>query len=76
MLVYAIIAVFIGGLMIGRTPEYLREEDPSQRDKTRGLAALVMPITVLIVTALAVSLAVGVRDPRISAHGFTRFCTP
>jgi len=67
MLVYAIIAVFIGGLMIGRTPEYLGKKIQAREIKLAGLAALVMPITVLIVTALAVSLAVGVRDPRISA---------
>ncbi len=36
MLVYAIIAVFIGGLMIGRTPEYLGKKIQATRDKTRG----------------------------------------
>src|SRR6202034_1654116 len=57
MLVYAIIAVFIGGLMIGRAPEYLGKKIQAREIKLAGLAALVMPITVLIVTALAVSLA-------------------
>src|SRR5580700_6586155 len=59
MLVYAIIAVFIGGLMIGRTPEYLGKKIQAREIKLAGLAALVMPITVLIVTAIAVSLVAG-----------------
>jgi K+-transporting ATPase ATPase A chain len=63
LLVYAIIAVFIGGLMIGRTPEYLGKKIQAREVKLAGLAALVMPITVLIVTALAVSLAVGRAGP-------------
>jgi K+-transporting ATPase ATPase A chain len=72
MLVYAIIAVFIGGLMIGRTPEYLGKKIQAREVKLAGLAALVMPMIVLIFTAIAVSLAVG----RIGAlnggpHGFT-----
>jgi K+-transporting ATPase ATPase A chain len=72
MLVYAIIAVFIGGLMIGRTPEYLGKKIQAREVKLAGLAALVMPITVLIVTALAVSLAVGRAGPEnLGPHGFT-----
>ncbi len=59
MLVYAIIAVFIGGLMIGRTPEYLGKKIQAREVKLAGLAALVMPVIVLIFTAIAVSLAVG-----------------
>jgi potassium-transporting ATPase potassium-binding subunit len=72
MLVYAIIAVFIGGLMIGRTPEYLGKKIQAREVKLAGLAALVMPITVLVVTALAVSLAVGRAGPEnLGPHGFT-----
>jgi K+-transporting ATPase ATPase A chain len=72
MLVYAIIAVFIGGLMIGRTPEYLGKKIQATEIKLAGLAALVMPITVLVVTALAVSLAVGRAGPEnLGPHGFT-----
>ncbi len=72
MLVYAIIAVFIGGLMIGRTPEYLGKKIQAREIKLAGLAALVMPITVLIVTALAVSLAAGRLGPgNAGPHGFT-----
>jgi potassium-transporting ATPase potassium-binding subunit len=72
MLVYAIIAVFIGGLMIGRTPEYLGKKIQAREIKLAGLAALVMPITVLIVTALAVSIAAGRIGPENAGpHGFT-----
>ncbi len=72
MLVYAIIAVFIGGLMIGRTPEYLGKKIQAREVKLAGLAALVMPIAVLVVTALAVSLAVGRAGPEnLGPHGFT-----
>src|ERR1700688_1419076 len=57
ILIYAIIAVFIGGLMIGRTPEYLGKKIQAKEVKLAGLAALVMPIIVLVFTAIAVSLA-------------------
>ncbi|MEO9181041.1 MAG: potassium-transporting ATPase subunit KdpA, partial [Acidimicrobiales bacterium] len=73
MLVYAIIAVFIGGLMIGRTPEYLGKKIQAREVKLAGLAALVMPITVVVVTAIAVSVAAGRTGPAagLSPHGFT-----
>jgi potassium-transporting ATPase potassium-binding subunit len=72
LLIYAIIAVFIGGLMIGRTPEYLGKKIQAREVKLAGLGALVMPITVLVVTALAVSLAVGRAGPlNHGPHGFT-----
>ncbi|MDA8043735.1 MAG: potassium-transporting ATPase subunit KdpA [Actinomycetota bacterium] len=72
ILVYAIIAVFIGGLMIGRTPEYLRKKIQAREVKLAGLAALVMPITVLALTAIAASLHAGRVGPLNSGpHGFT-----
>src|ERR1700678_3980093 len=55
ILIYAIIAVFIGGLMIGRTPEYLGKKIQATEVKLAGLGALVMPIAVLVITAIAVS---------------------
>ena len=45
ILIYAIIAVFIGGLMIGRTPEYLGKKIQAKEVKLAGLGALVMPLT-------------------------------
>ena len=72
ILIYAVIAVFIGGLMIGRTPEYLGKKIQAAEVKLAGLGALVMPIVVLIVTAIAVSLAQGRAGPLNSGpHGFT-----
>ena len=72
ILLYAIIAVFIGGLMIGRTPEYLGKKIQAAEVKLAGLGALVMPIIVLVLTAIAVSLAVGRAGPlNAGPHGFT-----
>ena len=72
ILVYAIVAVFIGGLMIGRTPEYLGKKIQAREVKLAGLAALVMPITVLVLTAVAVSLHAGRAGPLNGGpHGFS-----
>ena len=72
ILVYAIIAVFIGGLMIGRTPEYLGKKIQAKEVKLAGLAALVMPMVVLVLTAVAVSIHAGRAGPLNSGpHGFT-----
>ena len=57
LLIYAIIAVFIGGLMIGRTPEYLGKKIQAREVKLAGLGSLVMPMIVLILTGIAVSLS-------------------
>jgi K+-transporting ATPase ATPase A chain len=72
ILIYAIIAVFIGGLMIGRTPEYLGKKIQSREVKLAGFAALVMPITVLVLTGVAVSIHAGRVGPlNAGPHGFT-----
>jgi potassium-transporting ATPase potassium-binding subunit len=72
ILIYAVIAVFIGGLMIGRTPEYLGKKIQAREVKLAGLAALVMPIIVLVVTAVAVSIHAGRAGPLNGGpHGFT-----
>ncbi len=72
ILIYAIIAVFLGGLMVGRTPEYLGKKIQAKEVKLAGLGTLVMPITVLAVTALAVSLHAGRVGPLNSGpHRFT-----
>src|SRR5581483_10695329 len=59
ILVYAVIAVFIGGLMIGRTPEYLGKKIQAREVKLAGLGALVMPLIVLVFTGVAVSIHAG-----------------
>ena len=72
ILIYAIIAVFIGGLMIGRTPEYLGKKIQAKEIKLAGLGALVMPLIVLIFTAIAVSIHAGRVGPENAGpHGFT-----
>ncbi|WP_218511261.1 potassium-transporting ATPase subunit KdpA [Variovorax sp. dw_308] len=72
MLIFAILAVFIAGLMIGRTPEYLGKKIETHEMKLTSIAILVTPILVLAGTALAVSLAdgkAGIANP--GAHGFS-----
>jgi len=72
ILLDAIIAVFIGGLMIGRTPEYLGKKIQAREVKLAGLGVLVMPIIVLVFTAIAVSVHAGRAGPLNSGpHGFT-----
>jgi K+-transporting ATPase ATPase A chain len=72
ILIYAIIAVFIGGLMIGRTPEYLGKKIQATEIKLAGLGALVMPIIVLVFTAIAVSIHAGRAGPlNAGPHGFS-----
>jgi K+-transporting ATPase ATPase A chain len=72
MLVFAIMAVFIAGLMIGRTPEYLGKKIQAYEMKMTSIAILVTPVLVLGGTALAVMLDVGkagIANP--GAHGFS-----
>ena len=72
MLVFAILAVFIAGLMIGRTPEYLGKKIEAHEMKLTSIAILVTPIVVLAGTAVAVLAGagkVGVANP--GAHGFS-----
>jgi K+-transporting ATPase ATPase A chain len=72
VLIYAIIAVFIGGLMVGRTPEYLGKKIQASEVKLAGLGTLVMPMVVLILTGIAVSLHAGRAGPLNSGpHGFS-----
>jgi K+-transporting ATPase ATPase A chain len=72
ILIYAIIAVFLGGLMVGRTPEYLGKKIQTTEVKLAGLGSLVMPIAVLAVTAVALSLHAGrVAPENAGPHGFT-----
>ena len=72
ILIYAIIAVFIGGLMIGRTPEYLGKKIQATEVKLAGLGALVMPLIVLVFTAIAVSIHAGRAGPlNAGPHGFS-----
>jgi K+-transporting ATPase ATPase A chain len=72
ILVFAIVGVFIAGLMIGRTPEYLGKKIEAFEMKMTSIAILVMPAIVLVGTAVAVSASAGqagVANP--GAHGFS-----
>jgi K+-transporting ATPase ATPase A chain len=72
MLVFAVLAVFIAGLMIGRTPEYLGKKIEVQEMKLVSIAILVTPLLVLLGTALAVSVdagRAGIANP--GAHGLS-----
>jgi potassium-transporting ATPase potassium-binding subunit len=72
MLVFAVLAVFIAGLMIGRTPEYLGKKIEAYEMKMTSIAILVTPIVVLVGTAVAVLAEAGragVANP--GAHGFS-----
>ncbi len=59
LIVYAVVAVFIAGLMIGRTPEYLGKKIGSFEVKMASIAILIPPFLVLFGTALAVMLDAG-----------------
>ncbi|MBC3870708.1 potassium-transporting ATPase subunit KdpA [Undibacterium oligocarboniphilum] len=72
MLMFAILAVFIAGLMIGRTPEYLGKKIEAYEMKMVSITILVGPLLVLVGTAMSVLLAdgkAGIANP--GAHGFT-----
>ncbi len=72
MLVYAVIAVFLAGLMIGRTPEYLGKKIEAFDIKMASLVILLPPLIILGGTAVAVMLTAGkssIFNP--GAHGFS-----
>jgi K+-transporting ATPase ATPase A chain len=72
MLIFAIMAVFIAGLMIGRTPEYLGKKIQSFEMKMTSIVILVTPFLVLVGTAVAVTAEqgkLGIFNP--GAHGFS-----
>lgn len=72
MLVFAVLAVFIAGLMIGRTPEYLGKKIEAYEMKLTSIVILVTPLVVLVGTAVAVLTEAGragVANP--GAHGFS-----
>ncbi len=73
MLLFVLIAVFLAGLMIGRTPEYLGKKLEAREVRLLVATLLVMPLGVLVFGALAASLpgpAASVSNP--GAHGFSQ----
>lgn len=72
MIVFALITVFIAGLMVGRTPEYLGKKIESFEIKMASVVILVPPVLVLVGTAFAVSLNVGLSSlANPGAHGLS-----
>jgi K+-transporting ATPase ATPase A chain len=72
ILLFAVLTVFIGGLMVGRTPEYLGKKIQSREVKLAAFGILVMPIVVLVLTGIAVSVHAGRIGPlNAGPHGFS-----
>jgi potassium-transporting ATPase potassium-binding subunit len=72
ILMFAVVAVFVAGLMVGRTPEYLGKKIEAKEMKMASLAILVPPATILVLTAIAVVVEAGkkgVFNP--GPHGFS-----
>ena len=62
MLIFAILAVFIAGLMVGRTPEYLGKKIEQKEMKMAALAILILPASILLFTAVATVLPAGTQS--------------
>ncbi len=74
MLMFAVVAVFVAGLMVGRTPEYLGKKIEAFEMKMAAIAILVPSIAVLLGTAVAVVTETGVAsiyNTQPTAHGFS-----
>src|SRR6202023_3009306 len=74
ILLYVLLAVFLGGLMVGRTPEYLGKKIEAREIKLVSLGILITPLTALFATALAVATKAGrasISTNALSAHGGT-----
>jgi K+-transporting ATPase ATPase A chain len=72
MLLFVIIAMFVAGLMVGRTPEYLGKKLESKEVKMAMLAILILPLSILGWTALSVVLPVGTGAMNNAGpHGFS-----
>lgn len=72
LLIFAMITVFVGGLMVGRTPEYLGKKIEAFEMKMAALVILVPPMVVLLLTAWAVVLPNGIASMQDSGpHGFS-----
>ena len=72
MIAFAIVAMFVAGLMVGRTPEYLGKKLEAKEVKMSILALLSLPLSMLGWTALATVLPVGLAGPlNAGPHGFS-----
>jgi K+-transporting ATPase ATPase A chain len=72
MLLFAVVAMFVAGLMVGRTPEYLGKKLEAKEVKMAMLAILILPLSMLGFTALAAVIPDGLAGPaNAGPHGFT-----
>ncbi len=72
MLLFAIVSVFVAGLMVGRTPEYLGKKIEAREVKMAMLAILVLPLSILGFTAVATVVDAGLAGPANQGpHGFS-----
>ncbi len=72
MILFVVLTVFIAGLMVGRTPEYLGKKIESREVKLAILGALVLPVFALVPTAISVLVPPGVATlGNSAAHGFS-----
>ncbi|MER8581377.1 potassium-transporting ATPase subunit KdpA [Mesorhizobium sp. M0189] len=72
ILMFIVIAVFVAGLMVGRTPEYLGKKIEAKEVKMAMLAVLCLPLAMLVFTAIAVVLPTGVASiANAGPHGFS-----
>ncbi len=71
-LLFALLAVFVAGLMVGRTPEYLGKKIEAREVKLAVLAVAVLPLCILGLTALSAVLPAGLAGPlNKGPHGFS-----
>jgi K+-transporting ATPase ATPase A chain len=72
MLVYAILAVFVAGLMVGRTPEYIGKKIEAREMKLAVIAIAILPMMILGLTAIASVVPAGLAGPLAKGpHGFS-----
>jgi potassium-transporting ATPase potassium-binding subunit len=72
LIVFAILSVFIAGLMVGRTPEYLGKKIEQYEIKMAALAILILPLSILVFSAIAIAIPAGVsRIANPGPHGLS-----
>ncbi len=72
MLMFAVVSVFVAGLMVGRTPEYIGKKIEAKEMKMASLAILVPCASILLFTAIAVATEAGRKGPlNPGPHGFS-----
>lgn len=72
MLLFVIISIFVAGLMVGRTPEYLGKKIEAKEVKMAMLAILILPLSILGFTAIATVVEAGLAGPANQGpHGFS-----